>query len=315
MRFAGFLILSVVLISGCASPPEPAPSKRPTRVTLFPKSQEPPEESVDEQPQAREPVPALQPKKQTQYTRPPVRSQTALMPQTFHLPSVTHRNDLSVMVRIPAGDYWVPSIHESPFITGLNTRMERKTLVEFLIDREEITVEKFRRFNPDYDETPYTGGEPCPQCPAMAITWFEAQGYCQWAGKRLPTEMEWEAAARGSTDHVYPWGDHSKKETGNIRGKDDGFPGPAPAGSFPKGASPYGAFDMTGNVWEWVRTPVVYAPLAGLSEPQQSNSLYLVKGGGWRSPPEMTSISYRHLVDPKFRNPTFGFRCAKNPDN
>jgi formylglycine-generating enzyme required for sulfatase activity len=69
---------------------------------------------------------------------------------------------------------------------------------------------------------------------------------------------------------------------------------------------------MIGNVWEWVSTPIVLSELAESQPALQTNSLHPVKGGGWRSPPEMIAISYRNLVDPKINNPTFGFRCAKS---
>lgn len=216
------------------------------------------------------------------------------------------------MVRVPAGSYWVPSQPVSPFVVGENTRMERKHMNEFFIDREEITVAQYRKFQPEYDEARYTGGEACPQCPVMAVNWFEAQRYCQWAGKRLPTENEWETAARGNSGHRFPWGDQPLEGYGNIQGDRDGFVDIAPPGSFPLGASPFGALDMIGNVWEWVSTQVVLSPLTELTGGLSDDSRHLVKGGSWRSPDHMATISYRNLVDPQMKNPTFGFRCAKS---
>ena len=216
------------------------------------------------------------------------------------------------MVRVPSGSYWVPSENVSSFQVGQNRRLDHKTLPEFLIDRAEITVMQYKRFKPDYDETPYTDGEECPQCPAMAINWFNAKRYCQWAEKRLPTENEWEAAARGPSERAFPWGDQLSEGFANIQEDKDGFLNAAPPGSFPKGASPFGALDMIGNVWEWVSTPVMLPSLAESQPELQSNSLYLAKGGGWRSPPEMATISYRNLANPNIKNPTFGFRCAKS---
>ena len=316
MRIAGVLWLVVLFAFGCATSPDPPPAhKRSRSGTLFPE--------VKYQPRKTVPVPAPapqrpKPKAPVQYTRPAIRpAPTSHIPRKFHLPTVIHHKDQSVMVRVPSGSYWVPSENVSPFQVGQNRRLDHKNLPEFLIDRAEITIAQYKQFKPDYDETLYTDGEECPQCPAMAVNWFNAQRYCQWAGKRLPTENEWEAAARGTSQHKFPWGDQSVEGFANIQGEQDGFVSVAPPGSFPKGASPFGALDMVGNVWEWVSTPVVLPSLAESQPGLQSNSLYPAKGGGWRSPPEMATISYRNLANPNIKNPTFGFRCAKSlaPEN
>jgi len=312
VRIAGILLLAVVFVFGCtASPDKRTPTHKRPRGTLFPESQKLPPASPAKTPTTQPAV--RKPKGPPRYTRPAVRPAPALRaPQTFRLPAVIHHKDQSILVRVPSGTYWVPSRNVSPFVVGQNTRLERKTVHEFFIDRAEITVAQYQQFDPEYDETRYTGGDACPQCPAMAVNGFEAQRYCQWAGKRLPTENEWEAAARGNSEHTYPWGDSPLEGFGNIQGKRDGYLAAAPPGSFPKGASPFGALDMIGNVWEWVSTPVVLSSPAESPGKLEGNSLYLVKGGSWRSPPEMATISYRNLVDPQIANPTFGFRCAKS---
>lgn len=311
MRIAGALLLTILFVFGCATSPDPGPShKRSRSGTLFPDVKHQPGKTVPA------PAPASQqpePKASAQYTRPAIRTApTSHIPRKFHLPTVIHHKDQSVMVRVPSGSYWVPSENVSSFQVGQNRRLDHKTLPEFLIDRAEITVAQYKQFKPDYDETSYTSGEECPQCPAMAVNWFNAQRYCQWAGKRLPTENEWEAAARGPSERAFPWGDQLLEGFANIQEDQDGFLNAAPPGSFPKGASPFGALDMIGNVWEWVSTPVMLPSLAESQPELQSNSLYLAKGGGWRSPPEMATISYRNLADPNIKNPTFGFRCAKS---
>jgi formylglycine-generating enzyme required for sulfatase activity len=311
VRIAGVLLLVVLFAFGCTTSPDPRPAhKRSRSGALFPE--------VKHQPGKTVPVPASapqqpKPKATVQYTRPATRpAPTSHIPRKFHLPTVIHHKDQSVMVRVPSGSYWVPSENVSPFQVGQNQRLDRKNLPEFLIDRAEITVAQYKQFNPDYDETLYTGGEECPQCPAMAVNWFNAQRYCQWAGKHLPTENEWEAAARGTSEHPFPWGNQALEGFANIWGGQDGFVSVAPPGSFPKGASPFGAVDMIGNVWEWVSTPVMLPSLAESQPGLESNSLYLAKGGGWRSSPEMATISYRNLADPNIKNPTFGFRCSKS---
>jgi len=313
MRISGVLLLTALFAFGCTTSYEPPPThKRSRSGTLFPETKHQPGKTVAVP--APAPVPQQpQPEAPVQYSRPAIRSApTAHMPIKFHLPTVIHHKDQSVMVRVPSGSYWVPSENVSPFQIGQNRRLDRTTLQEFLIDRVEITVAQYKLFKPEYDETLYTGGEECPQCPAMAVNWFNAQRYCQWAGKRLPTENEWEAAARGTSEHAFPWGDQALEGFGNIRGEQDGFVSVAPPGSFPKGASPFGVLDMVGNVWEWVDTPVVLPSLAESQPGLQSNSMPPAKGGGWRSSPEMATISYRNLADPNIKNPTFGFRCAKS---
>ena len=313
MRITGVLLLVVLFAFGCTTSYNPSPAhKRSRSGTLFPEVKHQPGKTVP----APAPAPALQqpkPKATVQYTRPAIRpAPTTQMPRKFHLPTVMHHKDQSVMIRVPSGSYWVPSGNVAAFQMGQNRRLDHKNLPEFLIDRAEITVMQYKRFKPEYDETLYTGGEACPQCPAMAVNWFNAQRYCQWAGKRLPTEDEWEAAARGTSEHPLPWGDQPLEGFANIQGGQDGFMNVAPPGSFPKGASPFGALDMIGNVWEWVSTPVVLPSLAESQPGLQSNSMYPAKGGGWRSSPEMATISYRNLADPNIKNPTFGFRCAKS---
>ena len=313
MRITGILLLAILFAFGCATSYEPRPAhKRSRSATLFPEIKHQPGKTVP----APAPSPAPQqpkPKAAVQYTRPTIRSApTSHMSRNFLLPTVIHHKDQSVMVRVPSGSYWVPSENVSPFQVGQNRRLDHTTLPEFLIDRAEITVAQYKLFNPEYDETLYTGGEECPQCPVMAINWFNAQRYCQWAEKRLPTENEWEAAARGSSEHAFPWGDQALEGFGNIQGEQDGFVSVAPPGSFPKGASPFGALDMIGNVWEWVDTPVILPSLAETQPQLKSNSMHPAKGGGWRSSPEMATISYRNLADPNIKNPTFGFRCAKS---
>ncbi len=174
-------------------------------------------------------------------------------------------------------------------------------LAAFYIDRTEVTVENYRKLQPKYNEKPFTDGKACPQCPAMGINWHQARKYCNWAGKRLPSEAEWEAAARGNSTFTWPWGNGFLEKHANLFGKEDGQMFAAPVGSFPAGASPYGVMDMTGNVWEWVES--------------DKAELQIVKGGGWSSYKEQSKISFRNSVEANLNNPTFGFRCAKSPSS
>lgn len=318
MRIVLIFLLAASFLFGCVTPQEEGsrPPKRVKRGILFPKPKPPKAKAAPAPKPQQQPVPdPSKPKPPVQYTRPTIRGNSITGPRTFSLPTIIHHRDQSVMVRIPAGAYKVPSYRVFPARVGDNTRLEHKNLPGFFIDQTEITVAQYKRFNPDYDETIYTDGQECPECPVMAVDWLYAQRYCQWAGKRLPTETEWEAAARGHSDYKYPWGNEAQKTSANILGIVDGFDGPAPVGSFPKGASPSGVLDMIGNVWEWVSTRIVLAPLTDMNPPLQKDSPYLVKGGSWQSPSKMASISYRNLVDPRMKNPAFGFRCAKSANS
>ncbi len=136
----------------------------------------------------------------------------------------------------------------------------RLHLPDFYIDKYEVTNQRYYIFTQATDHRPPRSwrGQKYPEgwenLPVNEVTFFEANAYAKWAGKRLPSEQEWEKAARGSQDFHYPWGngfDFSKANLSRtpIPKRDQGL---QPVGSFPQGASPYGVEDMVGNVWEWV---------------------------------------------------------------
>ena len=219
------------------------------------------------------------------------------------LPTILNEQDKTLMILINAGKYLMGKKKLSPRGTLVKNKAPFTNLAAFYIDRTEITVTQFRKYQPNYDEKPYTGGEDCPDCPAMGINWIQASKYCRWAGKRLPREEEWEAAARGITNFSYPWGEVFLPHRSNLLGEEDGYLFSAPVGSFQSGASTSGVMDMTGNVWEWVDSKKSERP-----QPETR----IVKGGGWTSDKKQARISFRNHVDLKMKNPTFGLRCAKS---
>ena len=215
-------------------------------------------------------------------------------------PTILNEKDQTLMILIDQGKYL---FGEKKIATRKSIHLNKQNsqfvmLSAFYIDRTEITVANFKKFQPQYNEKPYTDGKLCPQCPAMGIEWIQAYKYCKWAGKRLPNELEWEAAARGNSTNTWPWGNDYLPQNANTFGKEDGYLFAAPVASFPMGASPFGVMDMSGNVWEWVKT--------------ESKSSHLVKGGGWTSYTNQSKISFRNSVNAKLKNPTFGFRCARS---
>mgnify|MGYP001187137302 FL=1 len=219
------------------------------------------------------------------------------------LPTILNEQDKTLMILINAGKYLVGKKKLSTRGTLVKNKAPFTNLAAFYIDRTEITVTQFRKYRPSYDEKLYTGGKDCPNCPAMGINWIQASKYCRWAGKRLPREEEWEAAARGVTNFSYPWGEVFLPHRSNLLGEEDGHLFSAPVGSFQSGSSASGVMDMAGNVWEWVDSKKSTRP-----QPETR----IVKGGGWTSDEKQARISFRNHVNLKMKNPTFGFRCTKS---
>jgi formylglycine-generating enzyme required for sulfatase activity len=229
-------------------------------------------------------------------------SSASINPST--LPTILNKQDKTLMILINAGKYFSGKEKNISARGALEQRNSNsKYIAAFYIDRTEITVTQFRKYQPKYDEKLFTNGKDCPNCPAMGINWIHASKYCLSAGKRLPLEVEWEAAARGVSKFSYPWGDTFQPSRANLFGEKDGHLFSAPVGSFQSGASASGVMDMAGNVWEWVDNKKSERPLPNLR---------VVKGGGWTSDKEQARISFRNHVDLKMKNPTFGFRCAKS---
>lgn len=186
-------------------------------------------------------------------------------------------------------------------------------LKPFWMDTHEVTVGAYRAFVAatgwPFPPQPAGSGE---KSPVVNVTHRDAAAFCAWLGKRLPSEAEWEVAARGSYPQaIYPSGgsaDHDSANFAGLGGKDR-FSGLAPVGSFPPNT--LGLFDMAGNVWEWVADGYTPAPPQGQA-PASSGKLKVTKGGGWNSPPLSLRISNRGRLPEDTASDAVGFRCARD---
>jgi hypothetical protein len=192
-----------------------------------------------------------------------------------------------------------------------------KGLKPFQIARYPVTVEEYRRF---LEDDGYQN-EPCwraggfskyarpkrwdeqilhSNCPVTGVSWFEASAYCAWGGARLPTEPEWELAARGHAGREYPWGDEGPDERRANFDMRVGYP--TPVGLYPAGATPEGVADMAGNVWEWVE---------GWYD--RDEEVRVLRGGSFDYGIEDLRSVGRDGGAPALKDNLIGFRCARDP--
>ena len=151
--------------------------------------------------------------------------------------------------------------------------------------------------------------------PIIEMTWFGSRAYCEWRGGQLPTEAQWEKAARGTEGWTYPWGEAEPTcEIANLAGC---VREPLPIGSHPENVSPYGAYDMAGNVWEWVNDwwdpeYYSYSPYENPTGPERGD-FKVRRGGGYDNNADHLRTTFRYHNYPPLSFRTIGFRCAANP--
>ena len=226
------------------------------------------------------------------------------------------------MILIPAGK----------FIRGTNERLADEgpqhevELPAYYIDKFEVTnlqykkyVDEAKRRSPEHFEARmYPPGKA--DHPVTFVSWKDAKRYCEWAGKRLPTDMEWEKAGRGTDGRTFPWGNIFEMHAANtpVRWEDLKMEGDtSPVGSFEAGVSPYGLYDMSGNVWEWTASWYMQYPGNARKTENYGKKYRTLKGGSWWdcsfyqcgiSAP----VYNRSFFSSKVKNSSFGFRCAKD---
>jgi formylglycine-generating enzyme required for sulfatase activity len=207
-------------------------------------------------------------------------------------------------VRIPAGS----------FVMGEGDEAHEVELDAFEIGRYPVTVEEYGRYFEEGGREPGDWDKQIqyPNRPVVNVSWQDADAYCTWAGMRLPTEAQWERAARGQEGRPYPWGnDKPDKERANYDATRTGAP--TPVGLFPKGATADGIYDMAGNVWEWVADWYGDYPKVRQRNPTgpENGEFKVLRGGAWYFNSLYLRAAYRGRYVPEVRLNYIGFRCAR----
>ncbi len=248
------------------------------------------------------------------------------------------------MVLVPAGEFLMGTTEDietdnfyefgfnKPFFADAAPGHE-VSLDAYYLDKYEVINEKYLEFIKvtDHNTPAHWKGQPFApgfeKFPVRGINWYDAAKYCRWAGKRLPTEAEWEKAAKGEDNRRYPWGDDFSYSMANVSDNAEISGGARQVGSYETGKSPYGAYDMTGNVWEWTDDWYRPYPDNTYESPKFRENYKVVRGNSGQRIAHFSGEKYREIVErfssTYFRFPAppsvgrndFGFRCAKSTSN
>lgn len=242
------------------------------------------------------------------------------------------------MVTIPAGSFLMGSVKKSDRNAYKVELPQRQVYLDvFEIDKYEVTALHYLKFVLETGRNPlvdwrYDGGnfqESMAHHPVMHVNWFEAEAFCSWAGKRLPTEAEWEKAARGEDGRLYPWGNQSaglsranfgrSGLSGPVRDRPERlllYPPIISVEKYENGASPYGVYQMIGNVAEWVADwyDPEYYRAATDRNPQgpEKGTHKAFRGAGWIDSTTTVRAAQRNGTDPHAAMNWLGFRCARD---
>ncbi|TLY23164.1 MAG: hypothetical protein E6K66_07430 [Nitrospirae bacterium] len=315
-RLVPIVVLGLVL-SGWALGLGRAVATEPVPATPAPSPVKP--DPVPTKPVPVKPSSAGSDPKPVEKMRPPANGSPAVKaPALPPLPVTITGNDGAPMVLVPAGEFTMGSEQgdddEQP--------VHRVVLDRFYLDTFEVTNGRFAKFvaaiqsEPPWgfadQETPVVQAER----PVRWVNWLEATGYCLWAGKRLPSEAEWEKAARGTDGRTYPWGNEPPTAAHAVFGLKEGDETVSPIGNRDAGSSPYGVHDLAGNLYEWVTD---WYDDAFYTQPAASNprgpvegTTKVQRGGSYINSPYRLRSAFRTKGDPTEHDPHVGFRCAQD---
>jgi len=229
------------------------------------------------------------------------------------------------MAFIPAGDFLMGSSDADKDAPSNEKPQHTVSLDAFWMDKFEVTNAQYQkcvdagkcaapRNSFSSTRSAYYGNSQFDNYPVIEVAWNDAKTFCEWSGKRLPTEAEWEKAARGTDGRIYPWGnifDASKLNSSEGKRGDT-----TSVGSYSAGASPYGIMDLAGNMWEWVADwyDGKYYSSSPRSNPPGSSSgqFRVLRGGAWYDNQDLVRAAFRFVDLPTITNDVFGFRCARS---
>lgn len=296
----------VFIFSGCTTSETnvPPPAETATPVEHTPTQAQPTATSLPAESPTATPMPTATPTAAPTFT-----------PTATSLPTLIEGESGVPMVLVPAGEFIMGSDNNQAAAQPAHTVY----LDSFYIDQYEVT-------NGDYLTCAEagvctTGGSfrirrpELAQNPVVFVNWNEAKTFCEWRGARLPTEAEWEKAARGTDQRIFPWGnDPITCDRAQYNECDWAL---SPVGSYPSGVSPYGAYDMAGNAWEWVsdwyaQDYYSYSPAENPTGPE--SGLYKsTRGGGFLYDPRLQTTIWRNQAHVGHAYIYLGFRCARTP--
>jgi serine/threonine-protein kinase len=232
--------------------------------------------------------------------------------------------DGTTMVYVPAGKFRMGSSDVDLQASDNEKPIHTVDLDAFWIDKFEVTNVLYKRCVEagkctapaeckSWTRNSYYGNSQYDNYPVINVTWENATQYCSFANKRLPTEAQWEKAARGTDGSIYPWADLF--DVNKLNSSEGGKGDTTPVGSYPSGASPYGAMDMAGNVWEWIadgydsgcyKNSQMQNPIG-----PPGGQFRVVRGGSWRHYHGLVRAASRYGAPPGYSYDSVGFRCVE----